>query len=197
MARLRFQVWLDIRDMSPENLAQKVGVSHQAVDRWLNHGIPKARVDDVAQALQIAPAELYRFVDADISAELIDFAQDVGRKKSKRAERKEAEKKKAAKEAALLASKSTLQSNSNKTYGRVLPGSRRTIFDERRVTVDRRRNRWKGIEQECRRNNYERRDTSYSSKSNDWWLHVDYLDGQVKETPITPSGLNPLVKHSA
>ena len=190
MARLRFQVWLDIRDMKPEDLAHKVGVSNQAVDRWLDYGIPRARVEAVAEALRIEPSELYRFVDADIAAELIDFSQDVGRKKNKKAA------KKAAQEAAALEAQRRIEiSKQQSTYGRALPN--RTIFDERRVAIDRRRNRWKGIDQQCRRNNFERRDTSYSSKSNDWWLHVDYVNGQVTEALVTTASVNSLVKHTA
>lgn len=191
MARLRFQVWLDIRDMKPEDLAHQVGVSNQAVDRWLTYGIPKARLDAVAQALRIPPTELYRFVDTDISAELIDFAQDVGRKKSKRAAKKAAEK------AAIAAQERPDAPQQGATFGRFIPGARRTIFDERRVAIDRRRNRWRGIEQECRRDNHERRDTSYSSKSRNWWLHVDYLDGQVNDSPVKAVPLHPFIKHSA
>lgn len=82
MARLRFQVWLDIRDMKPENLAETVGVPHQVVYRWLQRGIPQTRVKDVANALNISPAELQRFVDHDLSADLVDFAENVRQQKS-------------------------------------------------------------------------------------------------------------------
>jgi hypothetical protein len=148
MARLRFQVWLDIRDMKPENLAEIVGVPNQAVQRWLQRGIPQARVKDVAEALNISPAELQRFVDHDLSADLVDFAENVADRKRQRENGAEAAAKKPA----------------------------RSIFDERRKNVDRRRHDWAPHGGQCRRSNVDRRRLQYHRNDKNWWLHVDYLD---------------------
>lgn len=156
MARLRFQVWLDIRDMQPEKLAALVGVSFQAVQRWLHHGIPQARVGDVAKALNISPSELQRFVDSDLSAELVDFAENVAdRRRNKKSTPTETD---------------TYENKRMKS---------RSIFDERRKRVDRRRTTWHPDDTECRRSNSERRQLQYHRTEKNWWLHVDYLDEPV------------------
>ncbi|MEM8500147.1 MAG: helix-turn-helix transcriptional regulator [Pseudomonadota bacterium] len=183
MARLRFQVWLDIREMQAEDLARRVGVSNQAVDRWLKHGIPQARVAKVAKALDIEPSELYRFVDADLSSELIDYAQNVGRKKRGLLRRREVD---------------TTAANSAGTESEPLDSGTLAvhvpevcaapddkIFADRRRVVDRRRRQSLAIGTPSRRKNLDRRDTSYrNTYSDQWWLKVDYLDGKVKPTPV-------------
>lgn len=178
MARLRFQVWLDIREMQAEDLARRVGVSNQAVNRWLKHGIPQARVANVAKALDIEPSELYRFVDADLSSELIDYAQNVGRKKRGLLRRREVDTT-AANSADLnptALDPSTLAVSAPTAHA--APDDK--MFADRRQVVDRRRRQSLALGTPSRRKNLDRRDTSYrNTYSDQWWLKVDYLDGRV------------------
>ncbi len=178
MARLRFQVWLDIREMQAEDLARRVGVSNQAVHRWLKHGIPQARVANVAKALDIEPSELYRFVDADLSSELIDYAQNVNRKKRGLLRRTKVD--------TTAANSAELDSEALNTNS-VAPGTAflatetdDVMFADRRRVVDRRRRQSLASGTPSRRKNLDRRDTSYrNTYSDQWWLKVDYLDGRI------------------
>lgn len=184
MARLRFQVWLDIREMQAEDLARRVGVSNQAVNRWLKHGIPQARVANVARALDIEPSELYRFVDADLSSELIDYAQNVQRKKRGLLRRTKVDTT-AANSADLepdTLDPSTLAVSPPAVYS--APDDK--MFADRRQVVDRRRRQSLASGTPSRRKNLDRRDTSYrNTYSDQWWLKVDYLDGRVSTSSAT------------
>ncbi|MFK7734015.1 MAG: hypothetical protein AB8B48_20510, partial [Pseudomonadales bacterium] len=153
------------------------------VDRWLKHGIPQARVANVAKALDIEPSELYRFVDADLSSELIDYAQNVRRKKRGLLRRTKVD---------------TTAANGPDLDAETLdPGALAVstpviyaapddkMFADRRQVVDRRRRQSLSSGTPSRRKNLDRRDTSYrNTYSDQWWLKVDYLDGRVNTTNL-------------
>ncbi len=184
MARLRFQVWLDIREMQAEDLARRVGVSNQAVNRWLKHGIPQARVANVAKALDIEPSELYRFVDADLSSELIDYAQTVGRKKRGLLRRREVDT--TAANSAHVGSESLDTGTLAVSVPAVYAAPDDKMFADRRRVVDRRRRQSLASGTPSRRKNLDRRDTSYrNTYSDQWWLKVDYLDGRMNSATAT------------
>lgn len=191
MARLRFQVWLDIREMQAEDLARRVGVSNQAVDRWLKHGIPQARVANVAKALDIEPSELYRFVDADLSSELIDYAQTVGRKKRGLLRRREVDT--TAANSADLNSETLDSGTLAVSVPAIYAAPDDKMFADRRRVVDRRRRQSLASGTPSRRKNLDRRDTSYrNTYSDQWWLKVDYLDGRVNSAiPVEHSATAP------
>lgn len=175
MARLRFQVWLDIRELQAEDLALKVGVSNQAVQRWLRHGIPRARVNDVASALKIDSQELERFVDAGMASELVDldspasFWQRVEKPRTTTTV------------ATTAANNSEGKDPRNPSINGLIVNDDSCFIDRRRV-VDRRRQQTLSVDTPSRRKLADRRDSSYRGSHNfDWWLKVDYLDGLLIE----------------
>lgn len=189
MARLRFQVWLDIREMQAEDLARRVGVSNQAVHRWLKHGIPRARVANVASALNIEPSELYRFVDTNIASELVDYSQDGKNPKRGLLGRKT--------RVDTTAANSSNAPGDNEfttdvvvnpdTTNALLSRDPQNIFADRRKFVDRRRRQSLTAGTPSRRTTLDRRNTRYQEKHNElWWLKVDYLDGKVDNSQMPP-----------
>ena len=183
MARLRFQVWLDIREMQAEDLARIVGVSNQAVHRWLKHGIPRARVANVAHALSIEPSELYRFVDTNIASELVDYSQESSTQKRGFLRRTKVDTTAANGGGSYLDELPESQrSNADSRGSKAHSDSSSTVFADRRKLVDRRRQQSRSTGTPSRRATLDRRDTRYRNSHSDlWWLKVDYLDGQFDE----------------
>lgn len=173
MARLRFQIWLDIRDLSAEKLAQRVGVSNQAVNRWLTHGIPAARVDAVAEALRISADELQAFVDDDIDTTPEPAAEPSKIRAFGARLRPNVEAEAANSSAQNQPLAPPHQAASEQTVELPKTGA----FADRRTNLDRRRRPTLAPGTPSRRLTQERRDTSYTNtQSNYWWLKVDYMD---------------------
>ncbi|MFK8020246.1 MAG: helix-turn-helix domain-containing protein [Pseudomonadales bacterium] len=184
MARLRFQVWLDIREMQAEDLARIVGVSNQAVHRWLKHGIPRARVANVANALSIEPSELYRFVDTDIASELVDYSQESNNQKRRFLRRTKVDTTAANSSGGAYVdeARAPLPSSADSHGNNSRNDASSVVFADRRKLVDRRRHQSRSTSTPSRRATLDRRDTRYrNAQSELWWLKVDYLDGQFEE----------------
>lgn len=178
MARLRFQIWLDIRDISAQQLAERVGVSNQAVNRWLTHGIPAARVDAVAQALRIGANELQAFVDDDIDT-TPEPAQEPTRKRAFGAMLRPNVETEAANSGA---QSQALEPAHTAASDQAVELPKTGTFADRRTNFDRRRRPTLAPGTPSRRLTQERRDTSYTNtQSNYWWLKVDYLDRAEEE----------------
>ncbi len=166
--------------MRAEDLAHRVGVSNQAVHRWLRHGIPRTRIKDVATALSIEPSELYRFVDTDIASELIDYAQDIDLKSGG----KKAQRPRVDTTAANGPEATTDEPPAEPAAHTVETHTSDNVFADRRKTVDRRRRQSLAPGTPSRRQVLDRRDTSYRNRTLEWWLKVDYLDGQFDEQSV-------------
>lgn len=181
MARLRFQIWLDIRDISAEVLAARVGVSNQAVNRWLSHGIPAARVDAVAAALRIRAEELQPFVDNDIDTAPEPVPEPTTKRPFSRRLNVEAKAEVETESANSSASNTALKTNGaqirHKASDQTAELPKTGAFADRRTNLDRRRQPTLAPGTPSRRLTQERRDTSYTNtQGNYWWLKVDYLD---------------------
>lgn len=81
--RLFLSEWIEHRDLSDERLAGRLGVERETVNRWRNYPqrLSLPRIEQIAQALDCEPADLWRHPETPSADALLrDASQDVREK---------------------------------------------------------------------------------------------------------------------